>query len=505
MKVIVKLVKNFNSPANLRSIVPNPFLTTRRHFLASAAASSAAIVGCGKSSDIVPTQTAAPEVRRDVPLRVLLCGDERWAEVLKMAWSAIADQPLQISVFDSKKINADAWPTKVLEAMKACDVAIVPIGLLPALDAASAITPPTDDLFAQEASTAKKFFPVLREGAMKFGGRTVAVPLGAVQPSLVLTSDGSAEDLEVPKDWEAYIAVAKKLNESRAGSSVEPVVAEPLTDGAAAQMFLWRANSANPPVWLFDRVSFAPVIDTAPYVETLELMKRCVELYGSARLNAGDVWSRVATGKLRMAIAWPATHSTTERIEEAVNCAFAPLPVALSASTSTEKWRPTQTLVSAESPVAIISSQCRQSIAAKRFLNWMVGGDGTSMVRSVVTGLTDLRRSREPNRAASNTSASEGDSFAKSPDNEVEESGISSYGSVLAKSLSSLSMRTPLQVLEYRKYAESLDAAVLSCLDGKQSAQDSLTNAAKKWTELTDKIGIKEQSKAWRKAQGLRS
>jgi len=119
--------------------------------------------------------------------------------------------------------------------------------------------------------------------------------------------------------------------------------------------------------------------------------------------------------------------------------------------------------------------------------------------------LTDLHRSRDLNQSASNTNANERDHLTNNSDNETEESGISSYGSVLAKSLSSLSMRTPLQVLEYRKYAESLDAAVLSCLDGKQSAQDSLTNTAKKWTELADRIGIKEQAKAWRKAQGLRS
>ncbi len=509
------------SSANQLSIVPNSFLTNRRCFLLSAA-SGAALVGCGKSGETAPAQTTAPELRRDVPLRVLLCFDDRWAEILKTAWSAIADQPLQISVLDSKSIAADQWQSKVIEAMQVCDVAIIPNGLLPAIDDAMSLVPPGDDTRGADSldgntAASNTFFPVLREGLMKFGGRVVAVPLGAVQPSLVQRTDGPASDLETPKDWDAFIALAKKLNESKPNGSSEPVVAEPLADGAAAKMFLWRANSASPPIWLFNRETFAPVIDTEPYVDALETMKRCVELYGEARLTAGEVWSRVATGKLRMAIAWPATHSATERIEEAVDCAFSPLPIALTKGSLTEQWRPAQTLVDIESPVAILSSQCRQSVAAKRFLNWIVGGEGTSMIRSVVTGLTDLRRSPD---LGTSTSAS-GNDKSKSKSSSVDadskqnggprnsgepgSAGMANYRSVLANSLSSLSIRTPTQLLEYREYNESLDAAVLSCLNGKQSAQAALTDVAKKWGELTSQIGIKQQTKAWRKAQGFRS
>lgn len=482
--------------------MPNPFLTNRRRFLASAAASSACLIGCGKSGDSAPGQTTAPAIRRDVPLRVLLCGNDRWADILKTAWSAIADQSLEVSVLDAKLIDAAQWQAKVIEAMKACDVAIVTTGLLPALDAVSAFTPTTDEMFASDSAPSTTFFPILREGAMKFGGRTIGVPLGALQPAIVLRTDGPAADLEFPQTWDAFNAVAEKLNAANAGTG--PVVAEPLAGGAAAQMFLWRANLASPPTWLFDRDSFSPVIDTEPYVQTLEWMEQSVALYRGARLSAGEVWSRVATGKLRMAIAWPATHSATERIEEAVDCAFAPLPVAFSPSTTNEQWRPVQILLDIESPVAIISSQCRQSIAAKRFLNWMVGGDGTSMIRSVVTGLTDLRRARDVTGTASSADGNASENGTQVSEQTPRESGASTYDAVLTKSLSSLSIRTPLQLLEYRKYAESLDAAVLSCLDRKQSAQESLTSAAKTWREITDKIGVKEQFKAWRKAQGLR-
>ena len=219
--------------------MPNLFLTNRRSFLLSAA-SSAALVGCGKSGETAPAQTAAPDVRRDVPLRVLLCFDDRWAGILKTAWSAIADQPLQISVLDSKSIATDQWQSKVIEAMRVCDVAIIPNGLLPAIDDAMLLVPPGDDTrgadslgdakLAGNSGGANTFFPVLREGLMKFGGRVVAVPLGAVQPSLVQRTDGPAADLETPKDWDAFIELAKKLEGSKPNGSSEPVVAEPLAD-----------------------------------------------------------------------------------------------------------------------------------------------------------------------------------------------------------------------------------------------------------------------------------
>ncbi len=420
--------------------------------------------------------TAIAPTRHDIPLRVAVCGNQRWSETLKTAWSSVAEQPLQIDLIDASSISAEQWQAEAVKAISACDVAVVPAGLLPALDDAQGLMPLNDGLLGEQGVNAAAFYPVLREGLMKYGGRTMAVPLGAVQPVLVTRMETEIAGIETPQDWESYIEVAKKLPSGQ--------VAEPLGGGAAAQMFLWRANSSNPPVWLFDRQSFAPVIDTQPYVDVLETMKRCVDLYGSARLTAGDVWSQLATGKLRLAIGWPAAHSDTERIQAAVDCEFAPLPKA-----NMSEPLPLQTLAGYESPIAVVSSHCRQSAAAARFISWLTGGDGTSLIRDNITGITELRPSG-------------GQMQAKASANAVTST---SYSAQLGTSLMSLSIRPPLQLLDYRKYADILDNAVLSYLNGKQTAQAAMTAAAKHWTELTDQIGIKPQSRAWRRAQGLRS
>jgi len=473
-------------------------LSNRRRFIATSAASSLLLLGCNQPA--ADTSPATSTVRRNVPLRILLCGNRRWAETMTTAWSGIAEQPLQINVLDPAEVDAESWQGKAIEAVNVCDVAIVPTGLLAALDEASALTPLNETMLGESGLNAITFYPVLREGAMKFAGRIVAVPQGAVQPAVVQRTDGDNLEWVALDRWDAYIETISKLSHGKS----EPVAAEPLAEGGAVQMFLWRANVSNPPVWLFDRETFAPVIDTKSYVDVLETMKQCVSRYGKERLTAGEVWSRIATGKLRMAIAWPAAHSKIDRIEEAVDCQFSPLP-----KSNASDLTPVQTLVSDVSPVAIISSHCRQSEAAQRFIRWVAGGEGTSMLRDAVTGLTELRSSSIARSSRSTTESDETPSN-KTPSNKTPSNKTPSnemvtdrYDAILSKALSSLSIRTPLQLMQYRKYTEVLDAAVLSCLSGDQTPQAALSAVSKSWSELTESVGVKLQAKAWRKAQGL--
>lgn len=476
---------------------------SRRDFLV-AATSSALLLGCNRAPSQPDPQASTSTVRSDVPLRVLLCGDKRWSEMLTTAWSGVSDQALQITLLDPAVVSVDQWQDKVMAAMKLSDVGIVPTGMLAALDAESALTPPSDDWLSEEGVNVASLFPVIREGLITFGGRTVALPQGAIQPSVVVRTDLSSGTLTLPVDWESYIRQATELNGS-SGDDKEPVVAEPLAPGDAARMFLWRANVANPPVWLFERETFTSVIDQEPYVETMETLKRCASQYRGARLTAGEVWSRITSGQLKMAIAWPAISSQSERIEEATGCDFGRLPSVGKATERTGSDSPStastsgiatvrQTLIDAESPVAVMSSHCRQSESAKRFMTWLIDGEGTSMIRTAVTGLT-------PMRADSSVASRE----EEQNDVGAANSGTQDYVSVLSESLSSLNLRPAPRLLHYRKYLAALDTAVQSCLDEKQSSQEALSVAAKTWDALTQEVGAMPQHRAWRRTQGLRN
>lgn len=476
---------------------------SRRDFLISATG-SAMLLGCNRSPSEPAPQSSMQPVRSDVPLRVLLCGDKRWSEMLTTAWSGVSDQALQVTPLDPAVVSVDQWQDKVMAAMKLADVGIVPTGMLAALDAESAFTPPSDDWLSEEGVNFASLFPVIREGLITFGGRTVALPQGAIQPSVVVRTDLASGALALPGDWESYIRLATELNGS-SGDDKEPVVAEPLAPGDAARMFLWRANTANPPVWLFERETFTSVIDQEPYVETLETLKRCASQYRGARLTAGEVWSRITAGQLKMAIAWPAISSQSERIEEATSCDFGRLPSLSKATerTGSDSTEPAaaksiatvrQTLIDTESPVAVMSSHCRQSESAKRFLTWLIDGEGTSMIRTAVTGLTPLR-------AESSVASRE----EEQSDVDAAISNAQDYMSVLSESLSSLNLRPAPRLLHYRKYLATLDTAVQSCLDGKQSSQEALSVAAKTWDALTQEVGEMPQHRAWRRTQGLRN
>lgn len=457
----------------------------RRRFMTATAAGGLAMVGC-KPAPTGETKTTA-KVRGDVPLRVLLCGGQRFSDVLQTAWSGVAAQPLAIRRVDPDSTPAELFQFELQAAMKTADVAIVPMGAMAAIDASSGLLPMTDAMLGQDGLREETLLPTIRESLMKFAGRTVAAPLGAIQPVLAirrLAMQGNEDDsVTAPVNWDEYHALSKTFRES--GSQV----AEPLASGWAAKMFLWRANAANPPVWLFDRQTLAPVIDSQPYVETLATMQRCAEQYDQPFMTPGEVWSRLAKGELRMAITWPAPFSDNDQIDEIDDCEFFTMP------RSAPPDSLTQTLVMTNAPVVILSSHCRQSEAATRFVGWLTGGEGTQMIQNAVAGLTLIRY---PETLASGPTDDGG-----SGDDRVANEGTNSYDVVLTRMLSSVLIRTPLQLLDFRRYMASLDDAVLKCLRGEQTPQDALTATAIKWAALHLEVGEKKQAKAWRMAQGL--
>jgi hypothetical protein len=266
------------------------------------------------------------------------------------------------------------------------------------------------------------------------------------------------------------------------GDSV--AAAEPLAAGAAAKMFLWRASEASPPVWLFDRESFEPVLTAETYVSALETMRQNVLRYGQARMTPGEVWSGIAGGKLSIALGWPAVFGDPPRIEAVGDTIVSGLPT--TPKTSDLLGIASPVLPDPDALLAVISSRCRQTVAAKRFVIWLSGGEGSEMVRASVGPMTAIRRPLE---------VSQETDIALSND----------YATFLAQRLSSLNLRPTIRLHGYDRYMAALDQEVLACLDGKQTAAESLASVSKAWQSLTAEIGIERQAKAWRLAQGLRN
>lgn len=477
---------------------------TRRRVLHSAlvAGSWLAAGGCRPADD--PTETPPPASRSDIPLRVLVCGDAAWGEAISIAWGGISQQPLQITLVDptahaegelvdaavglggaaARSEKTSPLAAAIQSALRSCDVAIVPAGLIADLEEQAAIVPLADDLLHDQQLQLNSWFPVLRQSLMPWGGRPLALPLGCPQPAL-FTAAGYQDAAET---------------DGGATTTARAEVALPVADGAAAKLFLWQANLAQPPVWLFDRASLQPVIDQPVYVQTLTALQAVYQLAAAGQpLSAGDVWSRIAADDFSLAIAWPATSGDPPRLEPlpdvAVN-ALPPLPTAAAVSADTRSDRDggageqgnetaVPLLVDVDAPLGVISTSCRQSSAAKRFLVWLAVGEGRQMVRAAIPGLTPL---------------ADAASTPDSPDSHWQP-----YDRYLQQRLASVSLRPSLRLHAYDRYLASLDLQIQACLRGEQTPQQALQATAETWSQLTAEIGSERQAKAWRRAQGLRN
>lgn len=470
----------------------------RRDFLlTSAAGGIACFAGCKPSSQ---SETGSA-VRTDVPLRVLVCGDESWGDAIQTAWSGIAQQPLAIEILplgsasagqpriDATTPAAVSKPSsdfagRVVAALARNDVAIVPCGVMPDIYETVSLMPLGEDVIDDDDLAANLFFPVIGESLMRWAGNPVAVPLGCLQPSMLVGAGataklGQSDERALPKTWAEFDQVLQQIAGEGSGA------AEPLAGGAAAKMFLWRASDASPPVWLFDRVSFEPVLTGETYVMTLETMRQNAQRYDKTRSTPGEVWNGVASGKLSLALGWPAAFGDPPRVESIGDTLASVLPATPANDDVLTIARPV--LPDPDAPLGVISSRCRQTVAAKRFLIWISGGEGSEMIRAAIGPMTSIRRddgtsTREPSGSASND-----------------------YETFLAERLASLNLRPTIRLHGYDRYMAALDREILACLDGKQTAADSLESVSKAWQSITAEIGPERQAKAWRLAQGLRN
>jgi hypothetical protein len=249
-------------------------------------------------------------------------------------------------------------------------------------------------------------------------------------------------------------------------------------------------------------------LESEAYVRALETMRACAESYGGKRLTAGEVWAGVADGRLAMAIGWPALTADVEAFPSLgqVLVGSPPRGVGEAASPDAElapsvaNWA---ILTDPEAPLAVISGSCRQTAAAKRFLGWLAGGDGSELVRGALPGMTVCRKDTDGGPAGGASSA--GRQGGASPAGQQGGSAAGPlYDNYLKMRLRSSQVRPTLRLLGYDRYLAALDRAVIDCLDGKVTAAEGLAQASAAWKELTKGYGREEQAKVWRYSQGLR-
>ncbi|TWU42710.1 type 2 periplasmic-binding domain-containing protein [Novipirellula artificiosorum] len=434
---------------------PNAVFLNRRELLATAGAAWL-VSGCSRD----PEPLSSPTVpRSDVPIQITWVGSEQDAESIRRAWAAVDPQPLKIKSLPFSRANEPNWISDLVAEAQRSDLVIYPLLATAELVGAEALVPISDEQFDEMEQELGPFLSAPRNGAARYADEYVAMPLGARLPALLSILE--VPDLVSWADYDSWVA-----------TELEGQAAEPLADGWAAVMFLWRAVSSISSGWLFTRDDFVPTIQSPPYVEVLTQMAETATRYKSGRLTPDQIWESLQKGEIAGGIGFPTTPMTSE-----TEITISDLPGG---------GESIRMLLDPFSPVVSVSSHCRQSSASKRLMNWLSGGEGSQLLRREVRMITPTR-SAKPSVLAT-------ESQAGNP-----------YEKWLVERLT-LPVTVPsLQLHSADAYYRSLDEAVGRCVDGQTSAEDALREVAEQWQTLTQRIGKEKQLSAWRRAQGLRA
>ncbi|PAY15675.1 hypothetical protein CKO51_30665 [Rhodopirellula sp. SM50] len=448
------------------------------------------LAGCGDSG-IKSTGTgadgatsSAQQARSDVPLRILIADSllsdsqsadgQSVAESIRVAWSMTQDQPLKIEVFDgsvfagpasdaaAERSRATDFATEMLLA----DVAIAPQSYLGEIRAQDAAVRFSDELLKDYQTQYGKPFPAVINGLGDYGGNTWGIAVGAkVLALLALDSDVQCDS------WAAYHDWVEQLDGK---------AAEPLAPGWAGSSFLNRCASSFTRRWLFNRTTMKPEIDSEDYVAALEQLAATAKRYPESAMTPGQIWHAIRRGELAGGIGYevPDVVNDAESDQQTVDVRE---EFEVSVFDCPRETETDQLWLGPQTPLACLSSGCRQTSVSKQFIGWLSGGERISTVRQQI-GLFSQTRT--------------------TPGNESSPSG-SPYARWLAERLQTLQVTRGLILPGADRYYAVLDRQVLRCLAGEQSAAEALADAATQWDAITDELGREQQSVAWKRTLGF--
>tara|TARA_R110002049_G_scaffold2750_2_gene21705 strand:+ start:579957 stop:581327 length:1371 start_codon:yes stop_codon:yes gene_type:complete len=432
----------------------------RREFIGRAAQAigAGAVLGGTQIGCVPKTEpsTESATTSPSAPLRIALLATGNPAEAIRRAWSAVSDQPIDLDVAELDRAQV-ADTTSLLTSAKRADVLIYPLAMVGEATSSDIVIDFSDSDLSSIESANGPLMVGLRN-ATRFSGRVSAIPLGAQVPALMSTTNTSPL-----RDWNEYDRwVAEDLNGK---------AAEPLAAGWAAAMFLWRAASMTQGTWLFGRENLQPVIAEDTYVSVLEQLAKTANRYQASRLTPKEIWKGLADGQIMAGIGFPQSiHIDGVSIGNLPGDDQSP-----------------RVLLDMYTPVVSISSGCRQSMAAKQFITWLCGGDGSENLRQQVPSLTRTRTAR------------------LNVDSESETGQHDQYDAWLAERMKTTMTLPAIQLHAATKYYQALDQQVGRCLDGKANPAEALGEAAKQWQAITTEVGTEQQMRQWRRCQGMRA
>jgi multiple sugar transport system substrate-binding protein len=430
------------------------------------------------------------------PLVLLVVDDPLLGEAVAREWRGRTEQELTVR---------NATPAEIASAKRLPgDCVVFPGGLIGQLAERGLIVPLAAEGLDNADFNYRDIFDQLRLREMKWGDKTFAAALGSPQLLLAYRAD-ILEKLQIapPATWAEYQkAVAKLGDRAVLGELAAPAdqpwhaTIEPLAEGWAGQLLLARAaayamhRDQVSPLFRFD--SLAPLVDQPPYVRALEELVAAgkAATIGDQRLTPQAIFAELRDGHCAMALTWAAPEIGSRGAgAHDQKIRFALLPGATQAYRfATKSWENRGEgddrqvpLLAVSGRMAAVSATTAEPQRAESFVLWLAGREVSEQVGPHSAATTLFRNSQI---AASGR-------WTGSLASEASRQ----YAEVLAQSLNLPRAFPGLTIPGRAQYLAALDQAVDEALAGKPSAE-ALAGAAKRWTAITEELGLLEQKRA---------
>jgi multiple sugar transport system substrate-binding protein len=469
-----------------------------------------------------PSDEPGPEDRPEgmlpegVQLTLLVVDDPALAaaiEQLHGEWDALTGSDYRVEQVSQGDLADGETPTT--------DAIIAPTGLLGVLAEKRGVVPVPKNYFNDEQGTWTDIFSLLRSREAVWGYQAVSVPFG----SPVLTIYYRADLLEKlgrqpPSTWAEYQELAQLLSDrSKLGDHAPPDDApwsgaiEPLGPGWAGLVLLARAapyaSHRENYSAAFDVDTMEPLIDGPPFVRALEELKAAAALGPPDRLQCDPTAARATfwQGQCGLAISWPTSADKRPAVpNQDIRVGFAELPGSSEAyDVGDRAWEPRREDEDANVPLlgiagrmGVVTGDSKWPEATFRLLFWL-SGEQANQVCTSSPATTVFRHAH----AASPRAWVEG---------QMPAAAAARYAQTVEQALSfpqgsdKLLQRHCLFALRIpgrSDYLDALDEAVHQAVQGDETPQEALRQAAARWQEITEDLGREAQRQAYRNSLGL--
>lgn len=500
--------------------MPDPALYRRWLPFLMLLASVVLPAGCDFGASPKRTKTTAP---RPVALKLAVVGDEAIAEAvrpLKAEWQARTG-----SAFEVRTLKVD----QLAELKSLTDDAVIfPGEHLGGLVERHLIGPLSPQLLRSEELAWNDLFETLQLRQATWGGEPVAVPFGT--PLLVCWYRPDLFqklDRRPPKTWTeyqqlaAYLARRENLGDALAKDAAWAGTLEPLASPWGGRLLLARAAAyakhRDSYSTFFNIDTMQPLIDGPAFVRALGELSAAARLQPAERLDPAGIRREFLAGHAAMALTWPT--GADRKVEQPTETpvAFVELPGSDKVySVATKRWEqrgrdeePRVSLIGFSGRLGAVSATSSYPDEALQLLGWLSAAWG----QRVSAASPDTTIYRHSQMASPDAWVDAG----------IESPAARSYAESVEQSLSRPENLLILRIPAADEYLQALDEAVAAVLAGDSTANDSADKAApevqakhdqeraatalaavaKRWNEITDRLGREAQRTAYRRSLGL--